>query len=97
MITNIYLNTAGEYYYASKKEQKQDVKTDEDVSTEYAFNYCSKMNFKEKTNNISKKQRKIAGDYSGNGKIWKAENHERSDYLTNIKKLKELKNINKGK
>lgn len=42
---NIYRQCDGAYYYSEHKLEKADEKIENNVSAEYAFEYCGKKNF----------------------------------------------------
>ncbi len=57
-LPNIYLTKDGEYYYSTKPDKRQDKTVEHHVTTEYAFNFCARMNFNDKSKEVSRQTKR---------------------------------------
>ncbi len=57
-LPNIYLTKSGEYYYSMKSDNRHDRIVERHVMTEYAFNFCARMNFNDKSIEVSRKTKR---------------------------------------
>jgi hypothetical protein len=75
-LPNIYQSEAGEYYYSQKPEDRKDKLIDKHVSTEYAFNFCARMNFGDGSKEISRQTKRNVEYTPGSGDVIRVMNNE---------------------